>query len=983
MRRVATAPLLAAAVATLSSWCLLQGVAIEPAADVAEHPPARDAEPASSRVVPEPHPSDLIARVSGTFPPGPGRVVGRVRVADGTPVPSRLDGFDPKSRALRGVLVYLPSRPRDVTSVTGGQARVMQLASEGGVGPRTIVLHPDQQLRFSNLRNDTSLVTWFPRANPQGEVWLAGHRIGGPGRLQNVPGVGTLSSGWTMFSRLEPRPFPIEHAGGLGSVHVLDHTFFSITNERGAFEIADLPYPEHRLAFWHPDAERGPLTLDIEIVGQGTRRITIRRDRSDLPRFDLVTPNDDGRHASTKGSTLDAAVWPAAKTLAGVLFENGVHSARVEALEGRYFSTAAAHRLVQSLERRLGEFRFATGGRFSAVVFRMYPLRHANGRHEFLVLARGRGGQSLGREKVVIELADPIDRAMLESRTYDTTADGAVGPTVDREQPGRFRPSKGSPYGIEIVSTGRQDWPIAFDDRAGVFGLDPDQSFAVAIVNDSARAVAVHLSVDGLDVWQAGSERSGATPSTDAADHSRRLFVVAPHGRVLVPGWLASDLVDSWHTRFGPAPPHEGRGQVTAVLHRMTAERTDVDRAPIAAITVPYARTGDHTETYEPIRIARPAEHERRGSRPRSPSQPEWSPPPLPPPWPRLTYAPLASTPLEEIRTILADSSDEAQRRMAARAIVSRFSADEAATDFARLAIDEDPVVRGIGMRRLWADDTRDSRLAATLAVALKSGASVAHLSDLVEEIEAPVYSFVLLPAVLERSEDDVPTLEEYAAWRWRHRNDDRSNVPPRHRVALARTKLERDPLDPDAARDYTIALLEWKSLAEKVLEVAEMFDPVLAEELGRRHAEAAVDREDPILRIRGLSESIPRKQRETVRCGMLRILAEPGDVLFHGPAAALLTADINRMEVLDRIRGLHRRAEYGTRRSTLRWLLLQSKQISERERRILLAEESGAALRTLRNSLREVVEAQSELVGRTKATQLDELVDALRDLED
>jgi hypothetical protein len=62
------------------------------------------------------------------------------------------------------------------------------------------------------------------------------------------------------------------HAWMLGYVHVFDHPFFAVTNERGAFTISDLPRGNYVLKAWHEDG--GIKSQEIAVPESGDVRVS-------------------------------------------------------------------------------------------------------------------------------------------------------------------------------------------------------------------------------------------------------------------------------------------------------------------------------------------------------------------------------------------------------------------------------------------------------------------------------------------------------------------------------------------------------------------------------------------------------------------------------------------------------------------------------------------------------------------------------------
>jgi hypothetical protein len=60
------------------------------------------------------------------------------------------------------------------------------------------------------------------------------------------------------------------HAWMLGYVHVFDHPFFAVTDEKGNFSIANVPPGKYTLKAWHEDA--GVMSQEITVSESGDVR---------------------------------------------------------------------------------------------------------------------------------------------------------------------------------------------------------------------------------------------------------------------------------------------------------------------------------------------------------------------------------------------------------------------------------------------------------------------------------------------------------------------------------------------------------------------------------------------------------------------------------------------------------------------------------------------------------------------------------------
>ena len=61
------------------------------------------------------------------------------------------------------------------------------------------------------------------------------------------------------------------HAWMLGYIHVFDHPFFAMTDEREAFSIANIPAGAYMLKAWHEDA--GIRSQEITVLEIGEARV--------------------------------------------------------------------------------------------------------------------------------------------------------------------------------------------------------------------------------------------------------------------------------------------------------------------------------------------------------------------------------------------------------------------------------------------------------------------------------------------------------------------------------------------------------------------------------------------------------------------------------------------------------------------------------------------------------------------------------------
>ena len=70
------------------------------------------------------------------------------------------------------------------------------------------------------------------------------------------------------------------HAWMLGFVHVIDHPYFAVTDEQGAFSILDLPAGTYVLKAWHEDG--GVKSQEITVPDRGEVRVTFEFGKKEI-----------------------------------------------------------------------------------------------------------------------------------------------------------------------------------------------------------------------------------------------------------------------------------------------------------------------------------------------------------------------------------------------------------------------------------------------------------------------------------------------------------------------------------------------------------------------------------------------------------------------------------------------------------------------------------------------------------------------------
>ena len=160
------------------------------------------------------------------------------------------------SGGLANVVVFIEAAP---VTTTADPQRVNTLENNGcRYAPRILAMQKGERLRVKNadpklhiphsyLREKTVFMLSLPFRNT---VLDATQKIRESGILKLLCDT---------------------HAWMLGYVHVFDHRFFAITDERGGFSIANIPPGTYTLKAWHEDA--GIKSQEITVPENGEVRI--------------------------------------------------------------------------------------------------------------------------------------------------------------------------------------------------------------------------------------------------------------------------------------------------------------------------------------------------------------------------------------------------------------------------------------------------------------------------------------------------------------------------------------------------------------------------------------------------------------------------------------------------------------------------------------------------------------------------------------
>jgi hypothetical protein len=179
-------------------------------------------------------------------------------------IPNEALIVDQGSRGIASVVVSLEGVtkgkpfPEDYTLILENRAcRFFHRASAATVGSTLEIKNTDPILHNTHIRRETRFgPTMINVSQPVGTKAIL--------KPLKVPGV--------FDTRCDAHPFMV------GSLHVFDHPYFSVTDETGLFEITKVPPGTYRIRVWHESLgarERtikvvsgGSLTVDLSFDGE-------------------------------------------------------------------------------------------------------------------------------------------------------------------------------------------------------------------------------------------------------------------------------------------------------------------------------------------------------------------------------------------------------------------------------------------------------------------------------------------------------------------------------------------------------------------------------------------------------------------------------------------------------------------------------------------------------------------------------------------
>ncbi len=177
-----------------------------------------------------------------------GRFIGLVRLAGKTP-----------GTRIAGVFIYLPQAPSGMVAAVPPQP--FPFRTDGAAfSPHAGIARVGQTLTLQNDGGITANVHFFPSRNAMINQALP------PGREGKFD---------AYFATAERTPFEIRddlHPRMRAVLLVVDHPFAAVTDDSGAFEIADLPAGKYSFRVWHERAGflDKQLTVDIKL-GETTK----------------------------------------------------------------------------------------------------------------------------------------------------------------------------------------------------------------------------------------------------------------------------------------------------------------------------------------------------------------------------------------------------------------------------------------------------------------------------------------------------------------------------------------------------------------------------------------------------------------------------------------------------------------------------------------------------------------------------------------
>ena len=202
-----------------------------------------------------------VVRVEGKLPPP------RFISMDADPACVSLNRRDPRAddivvrnRRLADALVYVEGAALDSQSFTPPQTPAVLARRRCRTVPHVLGLQAGQTLRVLNDDPTIHNYSFHPAKNPRRNKAIARR-----GESFDV-----------RFDEPEP-PFPIrcnQHPWERGSIAVMPHPFFAVTDRRGAFNIEGLPPGEYTVHLWHE--KLGPLSAKVTVGRRDVKTVNFR-----------------------------------------------------------------------------------------------------------------------------------------------------------------------------------------------------------------------------------------------------------------------------------------------------------------------------------------------------------------------------------------------------------------------------------------------------------------------------------------------------------------------------------------------------------------------------------------------------------------------------------------------------------------------------------------------------------------------------------
>lgn len=293
--------------------------------------------------------------------------------------------------------------------------------------------------------------------------------------------------------------------------------------------------------------------------------------------------------STANAATMKRAMGDVATALANFLENEGANGVRVDPPSGPPLDSATRGMqllLVDKLKERGVKINKVLP---NFVLVTEYERSSGSNRYSMTIRVKDRAGSSIGsfsqnfqravqfvpgneNEKLVVE-PSPAERAVAEGKTLDVTNNGTEMPvpaTTDRlvaaidaapsvvVEP-RFEastpdapktvvsPSKGSLFRIEILAKDEdsigdyEPRPVEESEGYALCELEGGDVYAVRIVNDADHAVAVALSIDGINMWH---------NSSNPAWREHGKFVVAANSSATMRGWHFGEKGPSDYREF-------------------------------------------------------------------------------------------------------------------------------------------------------------------------------------------------------------------------------------------------------------------------------------------------------------------------------------------------------------------------------------------------------------------------------------------------